>query len=331
VFLGEYHRIRDDVELVRALIPTLHRKTGVRHLALELLCRERTEEANRLISAETYDRRAVIDFYRNQHPNWSYAEYVGLFRTAWESNRAFAAERGPFRFVGLGPCVDWETIHFGDEAAAQRERELLERYDKVMAETLETRVLEPGHSALVFTGVAHSTAKFTEYRYGTDEPLVRMGNLVRRAPYADDLFFIAFHAPFWDAGSGRDVLPFDGVLDRLMRIHRGAVGFDVAGTPFGRLTHADPSPRSITAHRFGELFDGYVMHAAPLDETEGVTCITDWIETAEQLRHFARNLSNRDAVDRFLDTSLEDFQAHHCAPRPEHGIRFGERFEDLIF
>ena len=36
-----------------------------------------------------------------------------------------------FQLVGLHPCIDWETIHFGtDPAAATAERAELERYDE---------------------------------------------------------------------------------------------------------------------------------------------------------------------------------------------------------
>jgi hypothetical protein len=64
VFLGEYHRVKHDVDLVASLIPALHEKTAVRCLAWEFLTYEATEEANRLITAPEYDRVAMIAFFR---------------------------------------------------------------------------------------------------------------------------------------------------------------------------------------------------------------------------------------------------------------------------
>ena len=94
------------MRLVIDLSPALHSRTRVRHLALESLCRTSTDAANELISAPAYDRGEVIDFLREQDPSWPYEENLELYRTAWESNRVSAAERGVFRFVGLHPCID---------------------------------------------------------------------------------------------------------------------------------------------------------------------------------------------------------------------------------
>lgn len=330
VFLGEYHRIRDDVRLVADLIPALHTRTRVRDLALESLCHTRSDAANELISGAVWDRGAAIDFLRNQDPSWPYEEYLELYRIAWESNRSHAADRGVFRFVGLHPCIDWEVINYSDDpAAVERERGKQHRYDEIMAAELETRLLEADRPALVFTGIAHSTARFTEYRHGTDQPLVRMGNLVLREPWADRMFFIALHAPFWDAAADREIYPFDGVLDRAMLAYRSPVGFDVGGSPVEGLSHRHRSERTITAHTFGELYDGYIMHATPLKEAMGVTCITDWIETADELRHFWRNLPNREASERFSRVPLAEFRRDFCAPRPDHGLLFRNRFRRL--
>jgi len=329
VFLGEYHRFRDDVRLVVELIPRLHRDTKVRHLALEFLCSEQTASANELVNAPVFDRRRTIDFFRTQFVGWSYEEYLEIFQSAWQSNRDSAEKRGPFRLVGLHPCPDYEVLHYGEEAAAAREREKLEGYDRHMAATLESQLLERDLPALVFTGIAHSTAKFIEYRYGTDEQLVRMGNLVYSERLRDRMFFIAMHAPFWDAGTDSEIYPFDGTLDELMRDHGSSIGFDVAGSPFGTLVHETRSPLAITQYTFGELYDGYIMWSTPLKETVGVTCIDDWIVSEEQFAHFWRHLSNEKASRAFSETPYEEFLADRCAPRADHGPEFARRFRGL--
>jgi hypothetical protein len=330
VFLGEYHRIRDDVRLISELVPALHSRTSVRHLAAEFLCRTETDAANALITAPTYERSAIIAFLREQDPHWPYEEYVELFRTAWESNRVHAADRGEFRFVGLLPCIDWEVINYSDDpAAVRREREKQERYDEIMAAELTNNLLVPGKPALIYTGIAHSTARFIEYRFGTDEQLVRMGNIVRREPWAQRMFFIALHAPFWDASAGMEIYPFDGALDRAMLAYGAPVGFDVTTPPFSTLAHQRRSDKSITAYELGELYDGYIMHGRPLKETVGVTCIAEWIETEAQFRHFWRNMPNREASQRFAQMELAEFRRDFCSPRAEHGLLFRNRFRRL--
>jgi hypothetical protein len=330
VFLGEYHRIKHDVDLVVSLIPALHEKTDVRHLAMEFLCRDRTEEANRLINAGKWDRGQAMEFFQSQFVSWSYEEYLGIFQSAWRSNRRWGKERGPFQFVGLHPCPDWETIHDGkDPEAVEREQEKHRRYDEIMAESLEVAVLEPGRKALIFTGIAHSTAKYPEYWVGTDRPLPRMGNLVYRKPYREDMFFICLHAPFYDSASGKDIYPFDGVLDRLMAGFRRDIGFDVVDTPFANLVHEPRSPGSITEFTFGELYDGYIMFKTPIKEYAGTTCIRDWITDEAGFRRFWRNLSSKEASQRISKIPVEEFLADRCAPRPDHGVEFRRRFRKL--
>jgi hypothetical protein len=330
VFLGEYHRIRDDLDLLIELIPAIHNRTPVRHLAVEFLCRTATATANELLTAPSHERRGIINFLRSQSPDWAYEEYIELFRTTWESNQVFGEERGPFRFVGLHPCIDWEVVNYSpDPAAVAAEIEAQDRYDEIMARELTENLLEPGLPALVYTGIAHSTARFVEHRYGTADQLLRMGNMVLREPWSDRMFFIALHAPFWDAGTGNDIYPFDGLLDRAMLAHRAPVGFDVAGSPVERLTHQRRSERSITAYEFGELYDGYIMHARPLKEAVGATCVSDWILTEDELRHFWRNLPNKAASERFSGVPLAEFRRDFCMPRPDHGLLFRNRFRRL--
>jgi hypothetical protein len=156
-----------------------------------------------------------------------------------------------------------------------------------------------------------------------------MGNMVLREPWAGRMSFIALHAPLWDADAGEEIYPFDGRLDRLMLAYRAPIGFDVAGSPFAALQHERRSERSITALAFGQLFDGYIMHATPLKQTVGVTCISDWIETEEELRHFWRNLPNREASERFSQVPLEQFRRDNCMPRADHGLLFRNRFRKL--
>lgn len=330
VIVGEFHRVRHDVQLIASLVPTLHATTDVRHLALEFLCRDDTTEANRLVGADAYDRGEIIDFFREQFPGWAYEEYLEIFRAAWASNRRRAGDRGAFRLVGLNPCIDWEIVNYGtDPATVAAERSKQERYDEIMAEALEESVLRPGHKALVYIGIAHATGKFAEYRMGTEQQLVRMGNLVYREPYREHMFFVALHAPFYDHGSQRDIYPFDGVLDELMLSFGKDIGFDVVGTPFEDLVHTQRSRYAITAYSFGELYDGYVMFRTPIKEYVGVTCIEDWVEDEQEFRSFARGLTNKKAGEMYSKMSLEEFRASHCAPRPDHGAEFSRRFRTL--
>ncbi len=330
VFLGEYHRIRHDVELVSTLIPLLHQNTDVRYLALEFLEVKCTDEANELITADSYDRKKMICFFRKQFPSWPYEEYLGIFRSAWESNKKYAASRGSFRLMGLHPGMDWELINYGTDAeSVRREKEKLADYDKIMADSIESGILEKGVKALVFTGIAHSTAKFPEYYLNTHDQLIRMGNIIYREPYKKDMFFICLHAPFWDSGTKREIYPFDGVLDRLMKSFGKDIGFDVMETPFECLGHRERSPRDVTGYLFGQLYDGCIIFKTPIKDYAGVTLIKDWITDEDELRFFWRHLQNIEASQRFSRLSLDEFKKDFYAPSSDHGVEFRRRFQSL--
>jgi hypothetical protein len=94
--------------------------------------------------------------------------------------------------------------------------------------------------------------------------------------------------------------------------------------------HARRSARSITSYEFGELYDGYIMHATPLRETVGVTCIPDWIVTEEQFHHFWRSMPNGRASERFSAMPLSEFRRDFCAPSADHRLLFRQRFRTLL-
>ncbi len=331
VFLGEYHRIKHDLDLVAFLIPLLHEKTDVRYLAWEFLWHEASARANELVTAPDYDRDEMVDFFRNQNPTWSYEEYLNIFKAIWQSNKRFAEERGPFQMVGLHPGIRWEVIHYGkDPEAVKKEKDKQDNYDGMMAKWLEEDLLKKGKKALVSTGIAHSTAKFKEYWVGQDgKQLVRMGNMVFKAPYQSKMFFIALHAPFFDSAVRKDIYPFDGILDRFMRKFQRDIGFDVVGTPFEDLTHPTRSPFSITAYNFGELYDGYIIFRTPIKEYTGMTCIPDWLENEKEFEHYWRNISNKEASIEFSKIPFNEFKKTFCSDNPVYGNSFARRFRRL--
>ena len=332
VFLGEYHRIKHDVELVVSLIPELHARTDVRYLAFEFLTHEATDEANALITAKDYDRRKTMAFFRRQFPSWAYEEYLDIFRSAWESNRKFGRSRGIFRLAGLHPGINWELINYSeDPQVIAREKEKQQKYDELMALWLETDFLKKNHKALIYTGIAHSTGKFAEYVYGDKrgKQLLRMGNMVYKEPYKSDMFFVCLHSPFFDHATGRDIYPFDGILDRMMKSFQKDIGFDVIGTPFSILSHRQRSRYSITDYTFSELYDGYIMFKPPIKEYRGVTCIEDWITDQEEFRYYWRNLANKETSFAFSKIPFEKFKKDFCSPRPDQGADFKKRFVGL--
>ena len=329
VFLGEFHRVKHDTDLVLNLIPVLHRNTEVRCLALEFLTQEGTEEANLLVTQSTFDRYRALDFFRRQGADWNYEEYFSILETVWRSNHELSASKGYFRLVGLSPAMDWELTNYGSAEEGRRERAKQDHYDESMASALEEQVLSKGIPALIYAGIAHTTAKFREYFIGTNRQLVRMGNLVYREPYNSRMWFIALHAPFYDSARRQEVYPFNGKLDRLMQKYNHDIGFDVVGTPFAPLRDQKNSPHSQLAYSFGELFDGYIIHKVPISQYVGVTCIPDWISDETQYRWFWRHLPKKAAGQEYSKIPFSEYQKKPCPPSSDCGDGFKRRFQKL--
>ncbi len=334
VFLGEYHRIKHDVDLVASLIPILHDKTDVRCLAMEFLRHEDTDDANKLITAASFDRRRAIRLLAQGDPGWGYEEYLRIFESAWKSNRRHRSKGDAFRLVGLDPGYDFETVNFSsDPVSLAREDEKRRNGDRLMAEYLESEVLSRNRKALIYMGEAHSTAKFSEYYLDGDgkfQGKERMGNYVYRDPYKNRMFFIKLHAPF-GRDSDSNIYPFNGRLDRLMGKFQKDIGFDVEGSPFESMADDNPKPNTITGLKFGQLFDGYVIFKAPVKEFVGVTCMKDWITTPEEYRYFWRHIAveKEDALW-YSRIPFAEYMKTRCQPgSADYGVGFKRRFESM--
>jgi len=82
VFLGEFHRIRHDVELVQRLIPICY-QNGVRVLALEFADRQDQPLIDSLLSLPSYDESiARLVTFRSAR-EWAYQEYLDIYKAAW--------------------------------------------------------------------------------------------------------------------------------------------------------------------------------------------------------------------------------------------------------
>jgi len=268
VILGESHGCRDKLEFLAKLIPAAHRQAGVRCLATEFMRSRNNQRANRIVTAETYDPDAVMDLYRDFGWVWGYKEYMDVFKAVWELNRSLPAKAEKLRIVGLDIAQDPMDAMPG---AKNRDRviQALQRRDKSMAETFVREIGRKGTKVIVHTGLHHA---FTRYR----QPVVRDGKLgglvdprfgvLLAKTYGKKVFQIRLHQ--WDRaadkqrGMGKPRQVLGGLVERVMAANGDkAVGFDVLGSPFGKLRDGKSyyfafQPTVV----FADLNQGYVFH-----------------------------------------------------------------------
>jgi hypothetical protein len=300
VFIGEYHRIRHDVELIHKLIPLLYR-AGIYNLGIEFGCYEHQDKVDRLITADTYDENLARWLIYQQFVGWGFKEYQDIYRKAWELNKSLPKGARSFRVVNLGYRANWTAL---------KEQMTREDWQKVwwqgdpddhMAQVVIKEFVDKGQKALIYSGQHHAFTHYHQPVYDFENKKflrfneTRMGNLVyNKAPTR--VFNIYLHAP-WGSNTNFDsnIRPMGGAIDAVMlKFDNKPVGFDVKDSPFGALSDNE-SYYSLGYPKFtlDVYCDGYVFQKR-LEDYEGVTVdplfITkdNWREAIAYLPNFAR-------------------------------------------
>lgn len=279
VFVGEHHFIKHDVELIQALIPAIYRR-GVTDLGIEFGCYELQAEADALVTAPEYDEARARWLMFQWGSYWPYVEYLALYRAAWELNRSLPAGAPKFRIVGLDYRPRWDLLEQVMDPKKWRKVFFRGGRDKHMADVVMNEFVKKGRKALVYSGQFHASTRLTwpDYSYrwkmfiGLGTPT--MGQIVRRR-IRGRAFNVCLHYPWGtiDGPSSYDY-PVKGAIDALMReFEPKRVGFDVVGSPFGRLkdrksVYAQAKARFVLEH----FCDGYI-YTKPFAEYE--SCAID--------------------------------------------------------
>ena len=292
VLLGEFFKIRQNVQLVHDLVPRLY-ASGIRNLGIEYALSDDQAEIDSLVTAPAWDESRARAVTFHWLVTWGYREYIGLYRAAWEVNHARPAGTQPFRIVGLNVRQNWEFLQvqkdLTDPAAIARifANGVPEAH---MADVIDREFTRKGQKALVFCGTQHV---FTRYRSPTYEKSLaqvklpetrRMGNIVY-ARIGARAFSISLHEP-WPDESQKSGLTYaaDGAIDALIDAlapDKRSGGWDLGGTPLGAL----PLGRSAYSDAgkngtLNDLFDGYIVQG-PIAGYAMVTPIPDFVSAAD--------------------------------------------------
>jgi hypothetical protein len=300
VFLGEYHRIKHDVELIHNLIPKLY-EHGVYNLGIEFADYQDQERIDRLTTAPEYDESLALQIQFDHWPFWGFREYVDIFKVAWQVNRDLLPDAPKFRVVGLNGRSDWSHVWTEED---RRNPEVMKKVwpygdsDEHMAKIILKEFVDKSRKALIYSGMYHAFTRFQQPVYSAELDSVvrlsdkRMGNRIYRV-IEDRCMTICLHAPWpkyknWN----EEIYPVDGIIDALvptLNSEHQRIGFNVAGTPFASLT-ADSSfwRLGYDDFSFATYCDGYI-YQKPLGEYEGVMVIDNFINESNRLAAIAQS------------------------------------------
>jgi len=317
VFLGEYHRIKHDAELVQNLIPLLY-KAGVRHLGIEFACAAHQQDIDHLLEGKDYDRTLADSIFWRFWPFWGFQEYIDILKAAWQFNRSLPEGSQPFRVLGLNARMDWSHVWTPEDLQNQEIRAKAfpdGSSDEFMARIIQREILAKSHKALIYSGINHAYTRFQQpvidEKTGELQSRVstRMGNRIYKL-IGDRCFLIFLHSP-WPSLKGyeeEEVYPANGIIDAFFAkvpVEKQRVGFDIKGSPFGML----PDTMSLWSKsdkdfRIEMYCDGWIYQKC-LSQYEGCTVVKGWINEGNRLEAISQS-ANPDPRVKHLDRTCED-------------------------
>jgi hypothetical protein len=295
VLLGEFFKIRQNVQLVHDLIPRLF-AAGIRNLGIEYALSDDQGEIDALLTAPAWDENRARAVTFHWLVTWGYQEYIDLYKAAWQVNKVRPAGAKPFRIVGLNVRQDWEYLKTQDDLGNPKIVASIFAQgvpDAHIAEVIDREFTRTGEKALVFCGTQHIFTRYRSRAYQKNAAEMKLpetrraGNIVYERIGAR-VFAISIHAPWPDPTQKTGLsYPVDGAIDALIDAlppEKRSAGWDTAGTPLGALplgrsSYADGAQTGTLA----DLFDGYIVQG-PIAGYTMVTPIRDFIRPADAER-----------------------------------------------
>ncbi len=247
VFLGENHYIKEELLFLQNLIPALS-NGGIKFLGLEMASRDRQQDIDRLLDADSYDESLAIDILRHWRCDFCYQEYLDIFRVAWELNSSLRDNSRRFRIIGLD--IDHGYGSKCDVSGWDMMR------DSFMAETVQREIVSKNEKALVYAHLSHAVTKYVFGKKGTQSHL-SLGNLIYRniPDRCTTLYFHGHISPICDA------------LDNFAARASSPVAFDADSAPVQSTSSNAPMSASVC--------DGYIVIGA-LRSLHPVTITEKW-------------------------------------------------------
>ena len=260
VFIGEYHRNKQDVDFVAGLIPKLY-KNGVKNIAYEFYEYANQSKIDSLLTAKEWnDEKINHTLSKGFGVCWGYTEYINLLKKVWVFNKTLKDNQPKFRVVMMQyeyfPCKKGLEMFGGVDP------------DKFMADVVEKEIVSKGEKALIYCGIHHAFTIYQQPQYDFETKKFyglsnkRLGNILH-AKYLEKTFTIFMHSPWMSNISEEEqsVRPANGTIDSALEILKyKPVGFDVKNTFAGTLKSTD-SYYSIGHKDFklSDFCDGYIF------------------------------------------------------------------------
>jgi hypothetical protein len=257
IFIGEFHRIKQDVDFVKGLIPKLY-ENGIYNLAIEFGGYKQQHLLDSLLELPKFDRELAKEIYFKTDPSWNFKEYIDIYEEAWKVNAKRSYEDRKFRVINLNdgyiPCGESDKVWYDVD------------YDIYMADVIKKELVDKKEKALIYLGFNHSVTKYKFPRYDFEKDSLkgyekRTGSLIYDV-VKDKSCTIAMHFA-WTSSKGfpKLVLPVHGKIDSVLgHFEDKRVGFDLKNSPFGKLKSTNSYYKyGQDNFKLEDLCDGYII------------------------------------------------------------------------
>ena len=300
VFIGETGFIKDHVEVVSGIIEPLD-TAGIRTFGYQYALIDDQGLLDDLVTGPSFDEALAREILFNQLTVFGWVEHVDLLRKVWEVNRRKSDPDEPFRVIALANRLDYSALVKQDDV---ENPEAMARVfatgvtDVVMADRIRTEFLEPGLKGVVYVQIDNALTDFTVAGYSEQlenlgfPGVKRVGNSLHDQ-YGSRVATAILHGPVPVTGS-RTGLGYltGGAIDRVLAVATAdrAVGFQVAGSPFGGLRVAGniATTEDNTVPLLEAFTDVYIT-VGPVKQLTTITPIDNFITDAnlqEAIRRF---------------------------------------------
>ncbi len=272
VLLGEYHRIKQDLEFYCKLIEMLP-EMGVSTIGTEFLRRADQQLINELISSNTFDFELAKQLQFNMSVFWGYKEYIDVYRAVWKVNKSGYK----LNLIGLNDSPNLELKNRyhaeGVELTKKHWKEIGKGCsEEFWADAVVDRVVKHNEKVLTITGRNHS---FTSFK----QPAVRMqdgnytfirfmddryGNYLKKK-LPNRVYNIFIHSPNLLLDCESSSLPCNGEFEELFDKF-GEAGLSLKKTMYGDINLIDtmynPGYEQL---KLSDIYDGYIIHTKVCD------------------------------------------------------------------
>ncbi|MBT4401601.1 MAG: hypothetical protein HOD37_19140 [Bacteroidetes bacterium] len=323
VIIGEFHRLKQNLELLQNLIPQLY-EAEVYQIGWEFGPYEYQGAIDSMLFSDHFDADLIKGSMLEWYPVWSFIEYYDVFRKAWEFNQLLPDGARKFRIVNLNYAPDHK--YAGMTKKKRRKYFHKGTTDEHMAKIIMEEFVGKGEKALIYSGIHHSFTKYYQPRtskginYGFT--MDRMGNFLYDS-LPGKVFHIILHYPWRDKYFKEYHLPLQGQIERLMeRNGNQAIGFDTKDTPMGlfsddSLCYYASGYENFTLHT---MTDGYIFQV-PICEYENTHLDVPWVEanwkSIKEKQDPITKLAFFGGKKKFMKVMLRDMKSVHRFPCPD--------------